>query len=83
MDRARETIRGKLRNGTLRRDGHEKMWAGNGEGRTCDGCGLLIGRAEIEVELEFSEGSSLRLHNACFAVWVAERLAVPGADRRD
>jgi PAS domain S-box-containing protein len=46
-----------------------KAWAGFGNGRPCDGCGEAIRHADIEQELDFEDGRTLRFHDACAAEW--------------
>lgn len=46
-----------------------------GTGEPCVLCDLLIGRGEIEDELDFDGGTprTLRFHRACMDAWEAER----------
>ena len=45
------------------------MWAANGTGRVCDGCGEVITPADFEIEIEIDVENAYRFHNACLRVW--------------
>lgn len=63
------SIRDKLVRGLLPTGEPLRTWAGNGNGRACDGCDLPITTAEIEHELEFGGGLPVRFHAGCAATW--------------
>jgi len=67
-----ERIAEKLQRGLLPRAKLVKTWAGFGNGRPCDGCDQAILSADIEQELDFEDGRTLRLHEACAALWRRE-----------
>jgi hypothetical protein len=46
-----------------------KVWAGFGNGRTCAGCDDPILLADVEHELDFEDGRTLRFHAACALLW--------------
>jgi hypothetical protein len=58
-----------IQRGIPLRNGHGKIWHGCGNGKPCNGCGRSILRTEIEVEVDLDNGSTLRLHSACFVIW--------------
>jgi PAS domain S-box-containing protein len=68
MGRA-ERIAEKLKRGLLPRAKLVKTWAGFGNGRPCDGCDEAILSADIEHELDFEDGRTLRFHDACAVLW--------------
>ena len=67
-----ERIAEKLQRGLLPRAKLVKTWAGFGNGRPCDGCDQAILSADIEQELDFEDGRTLRLHDACAVLWRRE-----------
>src|SRR5262245_46711596 len=56
-----------------------KMRGRTSAGSRCSGCDTPISAGQIEYELEFANGPTLRLHRACYVVWQEER----GSTRRD
>ena len=46
-----------------------KLWAGYGNGRSCDGCEKSITATEIEHELDLPGEVILRFHVACAGFW--------------
>src|SRR5215831_3970469 len=64
-----ERITDKLRHGLLPATKPLKIWAGFGKGRRCDGCDETIRSVDIEQELDFDDGRTLRLHDACSQAW--------------
>ena len=65
-------IRQKLRAGDLPTAMHTKTWFGRGSGEVCDACQRGVDAADVEVEIDFEPGPSLRLHAACFQFWQVE-----------
>ena len=64
-------VAAKIESGALRHDAPEKTWGGMGNGRHCDGCGLIVAKVDLEIELDFDEGqTTLRLHLPCFKEWL-------------
>jgi hypothetical protein len=56
----------------LRRDPYSRVRFEKADGRSCAGCALAIGRDEVEVDVDFSDGAILRLHSRCFDFWSVE-----------
>jgi hypothetical protein len=50
-----------------------RTWSWVSTGRTCDGCGEVVGAAEIEHDVEVDRTVMLRLHPECFRAWSVER----------
>ena len=73
LDQLRSLTRDKLQRGELPRDKCQVTWFGPGVGEPCALCHRAISRTEIECECEQPSGGTLRLHQACFAVWDEER----------
>jgi hypothetical protein len=71
----RTMIRTKIRAGLLTRDPCPKGWYARGHGLPCAACGLAIGETEVECEGHFADGTTLRFHRPCFAIWNDERSA--------
>ena len=72
----RQCVRDGLRRGELPRTRQARAWGGPGGGQPCNGCGEVIARDDIEIELQFftDEGfSTYRFHTLCHAVWEMER----------
>ncbi len=78
MDRLslRDVIRRKLRDGSLpTQPPTDKIYAGYGNGATCDACGDPIRAAQVEYELNYpDEHRTFRLHLGCAGLWEAVRL---------
>jgi len=77
--RARATLKAAL----IPRDRPEGIWGGNGSGEPCPVCGHSVDAAEMELEVEFTEGSAqgareFHLHLPCFAAWEIERKIAAG-----
>ena len=68
---AQEKIREKIAHGMLPRMPPAKMWAGHGEGHICAGCEQAI--QPDQIEYEFANGETIRMHIGCAALWDAER----------
>jgi hypothetical protein len=67
-------IRIKLDAGTLAEDAPAKLWAGQGNGKTCSACDQTIGPSQAEYETEYDDGRPpIRFHAACHALWDEER----------
>ena len=64
-------IRDKLRFGLLPTSATTQIVARRGDGQTCDGCGLVIGKTSTAYEFT-AGGKSLRMHLGCFAAWSEE-----------
>jgi hypothetical protein len=73
LDQLRSLTRDRLQRGELPREKCQVTWFGPGVGQACDLCARQTSRSEIECECEQSSGSTLRFHQACFAVWDDER----------
>jgi hypothetical protein len=59
--------------GRLPLDPPPKMYAGYGEGRTCNGCDEVVGPKEVEYEASYDGGRTYYLHLWCAGLWLAER----------
>jgi len=69
----RQSIREKIRDGTLPAKPPRKLWDGRGTGRKCAGCGQPIRKHEVEIEVEDREARLLFFfHRGCQAVWDEE-----------
>jgi hypothetical protein len=62
-------VRDRLDRGLLPRVQPRMMWAANGTGRVCDGCGEVITPADFEIEIDIDVDRAYRFHNACLRVW--------------
>ena len=62
-------IADKLTRGLLPTANPLKTWAGNGNGRPCHGCDVPITAMEIEHELDFADGLTVRFHAGCAETW--------------
>jgi hypothetical protein len=70
---ARKSILANLDAGQLPLDAPQRMYAGYGQGHTCDGCGETIDSAQVEYEAVYADGRAYRLHLACAGLWERER----------
>jgi hypothetical protein len=66
--------------GRLRLDRPQRMYAGFGAGRTCDGCGEVIDPTQVEHEAVYESGPGgsaageiFHLHLGCAGLWDVER----------
>jgi PAS domain S-box-containing protein len=59
----------KLERGLLTGAHPVRMWTGFGNGRPCDGCDDAILSADIQHEVDFEDGRTLRFHDACGTLW--------------
>jgi|RhiMetdeSRZDD1v2_1073273.scaffolds.fasta_scaffold203631_4 hypothetical protein len=66
-------VQQKIAAGVLPTDKPMKMWVGNGTGKSCDACDLVVTPADIEYETDLPSGRTLRFHQPCLAVWHEER----------
>jgi hypothetical protein len=46
-----------------------RTWSWVSTGRVCDGCGEIVGAAEIEHDIDVDGAIVLRLHPECFRAW--------------
>lgn len=73
--RAREAIRARK----LPNRCPDRTWGGPGDGACCAICNATVGQDEVELEIEFFQGSNHRdpdkyhVHVRCFAAWELER----------
>jgi hypothetical protein len=63
-------IHRKVSEGTLPRTPPPRMWAGHGTGEICAGCDRPI--LPDQIEYEFGNGQTLRMHLGCAALWEKE-----------
>jgi hypothetical protein len=75
MDPLAEMIRAKITSGALPRatDSVNTWFGGRGTGRKCRACESSIPAFDVEVEIEFQDGSTLCFHWACYRTWDKER----------
>jgi hypothetical protein len=73
QDNLRLMIQEKLADGRLPHDHIPRVWGGPGNGETCDGCGEIVGKAQLVMEGIDARGCGVQFHVACFYVWDAER----------
>ena len=59
--------------GRLPLDPPRKMYAGHGDGRTCNGCGDAIDHTQVEYESIYANGRAYHLHLACAGLWDVQR----------
>ena len=64
-------IRQKVEAGSLPITPPIRMFASYGSGEVCAGCDHVI--QPDEIEYEFANGRSVRMHLGCAAIWDAER----------
>src|SRR2546428_13349780 len=69
----RTLIRTKIHAGLLTREACAKGWYARGAGRPCAACARVIDDTQVECEGRFVDGTMLRFHRSCFAIWNAER----------
>jgi hypothetical protein len=71
----REKARAIIRDGGLPNRSPNQVWGGPGTGARCAICGSLTTHDEVELEVEFSEGSpgSYYFHLRCFSMLELER----------
>ena len=67
-------VRAKISAGLLPRDPCPKGWYSRGHERPCAACGLVIDQTLVECEGRFADGTTLRFHRSCFAIWNDERI---------
>lgn len=75
----RTEIKARLAAGALpARKSDQKIYAGYGDDKPCDGCGRVMGKTDVAYEIEClgnSESAPLTMHLRCFAVWTFESQA--------
>jgi len=71
IPRRRETKR-RVIAGDLPRLAGFRIWSWVSTGRTCDGCGEVVGAAEIQHDVDVGGTVVLRLHPECFRAWSVE-----------
>ena len=72
LDRVRRSILA----GLLPKDHCLATWYGKGTGRRCLACDQAITPAEVEVECDLPDGSTVRLHSRCYDLWSREVSAI-------
>lgn len=65
-------IREKLASGELPKVDCRMTWHGPGRDSKCAACEEPIGAHEVEVECDLPNGGTIRFHQACYDLWVAE-----------
>ena len=66
-------IHNKMVNGRLPLERAERMFAGYGSGKICDGCDQPIGSQQVEYEFVLADGRTFHLHLGCASLLEAER----------
>ena len=66
-----ERTRRRVAGGALARPAAHRTWSWVSTGRTCDGCGEMVGATEIEHNVEVNGTIVLRLHPECFSALLA------------
>ena len=64
----RAIIRLKIEEGLLPRQPADRVWAGPGNGETCNGCEERIAKAQTVYEWEHGDGK-VQLHLGCYQIW--------------
>ena len=64
-----ERTRRRASTGALPRLDAYRTWSWVSTGRTCDGCGEVVGAAEIQHDVDVNGTIVLRLHPECFRAW--------------
>ena len=64
-------IRERIASGTLPAIIHIKRWVGYGQSRLCEGCDDVIRPAQVEHELDFAGGRTVRMHSGCAGLYEA------------
>jgi hypothetical protein len=68
-----------------------RVWGGNGDGKLCSLCRLIVGREDLEYELDVDE-VIYRFHSMCHAAWqfecaraehIAHTIPVDGENKKD
>jgi hypothetical protein len=59
--------------GVLPKDSPVQVWAGYGNGKSCDACDLPATREDVEYETDMADGRTFRFHQACLTIWHEER----------
>lgn len=74
LEALRLLILSKFADGKLPLESLPNVWAGPGNGETCDACGAIVTKREFVMEATSLAGGRkpLHLHAACFWVWEAE-----------
>jgi hypothetical protein len=66
-----ERTRRRVVAGALARPPAYRTWSWVSTGRACDGCGEIVGAAEIEYDVDVDGMIVLRLHAECFSALLA------------
>ena len=70
---AAQMIRDKMDSGALPREAPSKMFAGFGNGDSCDGCETPILPAQVQYEFDAGDGRVIKFHLGCAGLWEAYR----------
>jgi hypothetical protein len=65
-----ERTKRRVDTGALPRLTGYRTWSWVSTGRACDGCGEIVGAAEIQHDVDLDGRIVLRLHPECFRAWV-------------
>jgi hypothetical protein len=74
-----ERTRRRVTAGALPRVTGYKTWSWVATGLPCDGCGELVGAAEIQHDVDVDGTIVLRLHAECFLAWLEGAYSEGGA----
>jgi hypothetical protein len=74
-----ERTRRRVSTGALPRPDAYRTWSWVSTGRTCDGCGEVVGAAEIQHDVDVNGTIVLRLHPECFRAWCESAYSGGGA----
>jgi hypothetical protein len=66
-----EKTRDKMKRGGLPAPFPAKPWRGRGVGEPCSGCGDVIERDEIEIDVDVRGALTLAFHEECYRAWVS------------
>jgi hypothetical protein len=64
-----DKTRDKMKRGGLPAPFPAKAWRGNGSGDVCSGCGDVIARADLQVDVDVRGALILTFHEACYEAW--------------
>ena len=69
MQARAEKTRDKMRRGGLPAPFPARPWRGGGSGHVCSGCGDVVARTEIQVDIDVRGALTLNFHEACYDAW--------------
>lgn len=72
LARVRQRMREMIATGELPCEDSERLFAGKGDGKRCDGCALPIAPQDVEYEVALTSGRTILLHLTCHMIWLEE-----------